>query len=257
MKPYVFCARNSIHIINIKETIKGLVRAKKFLTHVVASGKDVLFVGTKRQARQPIMDHSKRVAMPFVAERWLGGTLTNFRTIRSRLGRLEELEAMEAEGTLAAQGKKMESMLRRELRKIKRNLDGIRTMDKMPGVLVIIDAMREHLAIAEARKLKIPTVCLIDTDSDPDLVDLPIPGNDDAMRVIDLIVSQLADSVAEGKAAATEREADHAASDRRSRSRRPSTAQMAEAMLEDSSATDASKDAGDSASAETAADEPN
>lgn len=248
MKPYVFCARNSIHIINIKETIKGLVRAKKFLTHVTASGKDVLFVGTKRQARQPIVENSQRVEMPYVAERWLGGTLTNFRTIRSRLGRLEELEAMEEQGTMASQGKKMESMLRRELRKIKRNLDGIRTMDKMPGALVIIDSTREHLAIAEARKLKIPTISLIDTDSDPDLVDLPIPGNDDAMRAIELIVAQLADAVAEGKAVATDRaaEAGQDAAERRPRSRRASTAQMAEAMFDEAAKNeDAAPEAGD------------
>ena len=233
MKPYVFCARNSIHIINIKETIKGLVRAKKFLAHVVGSGKDVLFVGTKRQARQPIVESAVRAGMPYVAERWLGGTLTNFRTIRSRLGRLEELEALDEQGQLAAQGKKMESMLRRELRKIKRNLDGIRAMDRVPGALVIIDVGREHLAVAEARKLKIPTICLIDTDSNPDLVDLPIPGNDDAMRAIEIVVSQLADAVAEGKAGRLEAEA--AASEetaRRPRSRRMTTAQAAEVMVD-------------------------
>ena len=200
MKPYIFCARNSIHIINIKETLKGLLRSRKFVTNMVANGKEVLFVGTKRQARKPIMDQAMRCGMPYVSERWLGGTLTNFRTIRSRLGRLEELEAMEEQGQLAAQGKKMESMLRREMRKIKRNLDGIRTMERLPGVLVIVDAKREHLAVAEARKLKIPSIALMDTDSDPDLVDLPIPGNDDAMRAIELVMTYIADAVEEGKA---------------------------------------------------------
>ena len=230
MKPYIFCVRNGIHIINIKETLRGLLRAKKFLTSLVASGKDVLFVGTKRQARQAILEHANRCGMPCVVERWLGGTLTNFRTIRARLGRLEELEAMEEQGVLAAESKKMESTLRRELRKIRRNLGGIRTMSRLPGALVIIDARREINAVLEARKLGIVTLCLMDTDSDPDLVDLPIPGNDDAMRAIEIIVSQLADAVEEGKAgrsAAEEAQPEEAA---RPRSRRASVARAAEAL---------------------------
>jgi small subunit ribosomal protein S2 len=225
MKPYVLCSRNSIHIINIKETIKGLLRAKKFLTNMVASGKDVVFVGTKRQARQPVTEQAQRAGMPYVVERWLGGTLTNFRTIRSRLCRLEELEAMDAQGLLAAQGKKMESTLRREMNKIKTNLDGIRKMDRLPGAMVVIDARREHIAIHEARKLGIPTVCLLDTDSDPEMVDVPIPGNDDAMRAIEIVVTQLADSVLEGKAGRTE--APEAQVERRPRSRRVSVSRAA------------------------------
>jgi small subunit ribosomal protein S2 len=204
MKPYIFGSRNSIYIINIKETIKGLLRAKKFLAQMSSMGKNVLFVGTKRQARNPLETHSQRCGMPFVAERWLGGTLTNFHTIRSRLSRLTELEQMEEKGLMEAQSKKMASMLRRELRKIKRNLDGIRNMDRLPGALVVIDARREYIAINEARKLGIPIVCLLDTDSDPELVDIPIPGNDDAMRAIDLVLMHLADSVQEGKAAYAE-----------------------------------------------------
>ena len=153
MKPYIFCSRNSIHIINIKETLKGLLRSRRFITRAVASGKDVLFVGTKRQARQPVMDQANRCKMPYVIERWLGGTLTNFRTIRSRLGRLEELEEMDAKGLMAAESKKMESTLRREMRKIQRNLGGIRIMDRLPGVLIVIDARREHNAIAEAKAI--------------------------------------------------------------------------------------------------------
>ncbi|MBN2212587.1 MAG: 30S ribosomal protein S2 [Sedimentisphaerales bacterium] len=232
MKPYVLCSRNSIHIIDVKETIKGLLRSKKFLTQVVSSGKDVLFVGTKRQARNAIMEESRRCGMPYVAERWLGGTLTNFRTIRSRLQRLEELEAMDANGQLAQQSKKMQSTLRRELGKVKRNLDGIRKMDRMPGALVIIDARREHNAIREARKLNIPTVCLLDTDCDPDLVSLPIPGNDDAMRAIELVIKQLADSVLEGKV--TRSETAHAASSEpRTRSRRISIARAVDVMTEE------------------------
>ena len=198
MKPYIFGKRNTIHIIDLRETVKGLLRAKKFVVSIVAKGGDVLFVGTKRQARPHIVAHATRVGMPHVTERWLGGTLTNFRTIRERLSRLEELEAAEADGTALEYSKKMIASRARELRKIKRNLDGIRNMTKRPRALVVIDVHREHNAVREAKKLKIPTVCLIDTDSDPDFADLPIPGNDDAMRAIELIVSELADSVEEG-----------------------------------------------------------
>lgn len=201
MRPYIFGKRNTIHIIDIRETVKGLLRARKFLTKVVSEGKDVLFVGTKRQARPNIVAQAERVDMPYVAERWLGGTLTNFRTIRSRLTRLEELEAAELDGTALQYSKKMIASRTRELRKIKRNLDGIRKMNKLPGALVVIDSHREHNAVMEARKLHIPTVCLIDTDSDPDYADLPIPGNDDAMRSILAILTHLADAVEEGKRA--------------------------------------------------------
>ncbi len=230
MKPYIFCTRNSIHIIDIKETIKGLVRAQKYIQSVVATGKDVLFVGTKRQARSSVATHAAACGMPYVSERWLGGTLTNFGTIRKRLARLEELETMEEQGLLAAQSKKMESTLRRELNKIKTNLEGIRNMNRMPGCLVIVDAMKEHLAIAEARKLKIPTICLMDTDSNPDEIDIPIPGNDDAMKAIDIILSEISGAVASGKAGLEEqKKADAAdAAIAKGRSRRLSASQMAE-----------------------------
>lgn len=243
MKPYIFCCRNSIHIIDIKETIKGILRARKFLTNVTSSGQDVLFVGTKRQARQPVMAQADRCGMPYVTERWLGGTLTNFRTIRSRLGRLEELEQMEEKGLLATESKKMQSTLRREMRKIKRNLDGIRHMDRLPGALVVIDARREHIALYEARKLDIPTVCLMDTDSDPELVDLPIPGNDDAMRAIEIIIEQLADAVLEGKAGKTEETSDEGT--RRGRSRRMSTARVAQVLAGEHSPGKADGDGSD------------
>lgn len=199
MAPYIFGKRNTIHILDIRETVKGLLRAKKFIAQLVAKGEDVLFVGTKRQARLQVETQSKRVGMPYVTERWLGGTLTNFRTIRSRLQRLEELEKAELDGTALQYSKKMISMRKRELDKIKTNLDGIRTMTRLPGALVVIDVHREHNAVREARKLSIPTVCLIDTDSDPDFADIPIPGNDDAIRAIDTILVHLADAVEEGK----------------------------------------------------------
>ncbi|MFN3167207.1 MAG: 30S ribosomal protein S2 [Phycisphaeraceae bacterium] len=199
MAPYIFGKRNKIHIIDVKETIKGLLLARKFLTKTVAEGKDVLFVGTKRQARGIIEKHATDAGMPYVTERWLGGTLTNYATIRQRLKRLEELERIEESGDIDNYSKKMESQLRREKEKITRNLGGIRDMNKLPGAMVIIDVNHEHNAVREARKLGIPTVCLIDTDSDPEFADIPIPGNDDAMRAIEVVIASLAAAVNEGK----------------------------------------------------------
>lgn len=200
MRPYIFGRRNLIHIIDVRETVRGLIRAKKYLTQVAAGGSLVLFVGTKRQAAETIEREAKRCGMPYVSDRWLGGTLTNFRTIRSRLGRLEELEAIRSSDALASYSKKMQSALNREYRKMYRNLNGIRTMNRLPECLVIIDPRKEKNAVLEARKLGIATVALIDTDSDPDLVDLPIPGNDDSIRSIELVLQQLADAIIEGKA---------------------------------------------------------
>lgn len=204
MQPYIFGKRNLIHIMDIRETVKGILRAKKFLAGTVAKGLDVLFVGTKRQARNAVMDVANRTSMHYVAERWLGGTLTNFRTIRSRLARLEELEAIESAGMEGQYSKKMIATLNRERRKIKRNLEGIRRMNKLPGALVLVDVRREHIAAKEARKLHIPVVALIDTDSDPDFVDIPIPGNDDAMRAIELVLQALGEAIEEGKRARPE-----------------------------------------------------
>jgi small subunit ribosomal protein S2 len=199
MEPYIHGKRNMIHIIDVKETVKGLLRAKKLVAQTVAGGKDVLFVGTKRQARHSIEEEAKRCGMHYVSERWLGGTLTNFRTIRARLNRLEDLEKLWVSGQIDTYSKKMKSTLSRERDRIKSNLEGIRKMERMPGLMVIIDTHREHIAVKEARKLGVTTVALIDTDSDPDLIDLPIPGNDDAMRAVDIIVKELADSVIDGK----------------------------------------------------------
>jgi small subunit ribosomal protein S2 len=220
MAPYILTKRNSIHIIDPKETLKGLMAARKFFSQVVADGKDVLLVGTKRQARHAIEENARRVEMHFVNDRWLGGTLTNFRTIRSRLGRLEKLEQLDADGLLAQRSKKEDARLRREMRKIKRNLDGIRHMDRLPGVVFVVDAHREVNALREAHKLGIPTAGMVDTDSDPDLVDIPIPANDDAMRAIELIVTELCDSVATAKAQRTDK-SEEAGQEPRRRSSRP------------------------------------
>lgn len=200
MAPYIFGKRNFIHIIDLKATVRGIVRSRKFLTRLVAEGKDVVFVGTKRQARAAIEQEAKRCGMPYVSHRWLGGTLTNFRTIRSRLGRLEELEQLEATGAIQVYSKKMIASLQRELRKVKRNLEGIRTMERLPGALIIVDPAREKNAVCEARKLQIPTVALADTEADPDDITVVIPGNDDAMRAVEIVLKHLSDAVVEGKA---------------------------------------------------------
>jgi len=202
MKPYIYGKRNLIHIIDLKETVRGLLRAIKFFQRVAASNGLVLFVGTKRQAADTIIEQCNRSAMPFVTERWLGGTLTNFRTIRSRLQRLEELESILDGEQALSYSKKMISTLSRERRKIERNLRGIRYMNRLPEALLVIDPRREHIAVAEARKLGIKVVALLDTDCDPDMIDLPIPGNDDSMRSIELVVNRLTEAILEGKAAA-------------------------------------------------------
>ena len=200
MRPYIFGRRNQIHIIDIKETVRGLLRARQFLGRVASKGGIVLFVGTKRQAGEPVREAADACGMPYVTERWLGGTLTNFRTIRSRLQRLEELERLETSGELATYSKKQQSRLMREYKKIYRNLNGLRTLSRLPDVIVIIDPKKEHNVVNEARILGIRTVALIDTDSDPDLVSLPIPGNDDSIRSIRLVVDYLSDSIAAGRA---------------------------------------------------------
>jgi small subunit ribosomal protein S2 len=202
MKPYIYGKRNLIHIIDLKETVRGLLRAIKFFNRVAASNGLILFVGTKRQAADTIIEQCNRSGMPYVTERWLGGTLTNFRTIRSRLERLEDLEnTLDSEQALSY-SKKMISTLNRERRKIDRNLSGIRHMNRLPEALLVIDPRREHIAVAEARKLGIKVVALLDTDCDPDMIDLPIPGNDDSMRSIELVTSQLTTAIIEGRAAA-------------------------------------------------------
>lgn len=233
MAPYIFGKRNSIHIIDIRETIKGLLRAKKFLSVIVAQGHDVLIVGTKRQAREAVEKQAKRVGMHYVIERWLGGTLTNFKTIRSRLARLESLEELETSGRINQLTKKERATIDREKRKITRNLDGIRRMTRLPGALLIVDVKREHNAVREAQKLGIPTVCLVDTDSDPAAADILIPANDDAMRAIDIIMAELGDAIDEGKrsrvvAAPVEDGQQAGAAGARPRRRRRTTSEMAE-----------------------------
>ena len=198
MNPYIWGVRNGLHIIDIRETVKGLMRAKLYIQNTVASGKDVVFVGTKRQAQAAVQKYAGEADMPWVTERWLGGTLTNFSTIRSRLKRLIELEKLVDSGEIETYSKKMTSQLMREKAKITRNLDGIRNMSKLPGAMVVIDANTEVNALREASALRIPTIGLIDSDGNPDLVDIPIPGNDDSLRSIEVVIAELMSAVSDG-----------------------------------------------------------
>src|SRR5438094_2559060 len=233
MRPYIYGKRNLIHIIDLRETVRGLLRAYRFLAQVASRGSLILFVGTKRQAKEAIEREAARCGMPYVSERWLGGTLTNYRTIRDRLKRLQELESMwlpdgenpskmdlpaymrsmlnesgklelsksPETAQIRTYSKKMVATLNRELTKISRNLQGIREMNRLPDAMVVVDPKREHIAVKEAQRMGVAVVALIDTDSDPDVVDLPVPGNDDSIRSIELILHKLADAVLEGRAA--------------------------------------------------------
>ena len=185
MAPFIFEKRGNIHIIDVKKTLKGLLIARKLLANLVSSGGDVIFVGTKRQAQKAVVAAADKCGMYYVSQRWLGGMLTNFRTIRSRLQRLEQLEAMEQNGTLESESKKQASRLKREMRKIKSNLEGVRKMSRLPSAVVVVDTKKEYLALCEAKKLDITTVGILDTDSDPDIVDVAIPANDDSIRAVD------------------------------------------------------------------------
>lgn len=200
MRPYIYGRRNQIHIIDLKETVRGLLRAKKYLYKVAAQGSLVLFVGTKRQAASAVQEAAIAAGMPYCTERWLGGMLTNFRTVRGRLQRLEELEALELSGELATYSKKQQSRLMRELRKIKRNLEGIRHMNRLPEAIVLVDPNKEHNCVHEAKVLGITVVGLLDTDCDPDDVDLPIPGNDDSIRSIKLVMEHIGEAISAGRA---------------------------------------------------------
>ena len=199
MKPYIFGKRNLIHIIDIRQTVRGLVRASNFLGNLVGSGKEVVFVGTKRQAKSVVQREAERCGMHYISERWLGGTLTNYHTIRARLKRLEELEGLERSGEIERYSKKRISSLRRERKKITRNLEGIRNMKQLPGCLVVVDIRREYIAVREARKMGIPVVAIVDTDCDPTDVDIVVPGNDDAYRSVQQLLSIMVDSIIAGR----------------------------------------------------------
>jgi small subunit ribosomal protein S2 len=200
MLPYIHGRRNLIHIIDLRETLRGILRAQNVVYHLAAEGSTILWVGTKRQVKGVIQDAGQRAGMPIVTERWIGGTLTNFSVIRSRLKRLEELEKIEEDGGGAQYSKKMLSSLRRERRKIQRNLGGIREMTGMPGAMVVVDPAREANAVREARRMGLVVIGILDTDCDPTMVDIVIPGNDDALKSVRLLIDQLVKSVEEGSA---------------------------------------------------------
>ena len=199
MKPYIFGSRGDIYIIDLKKTLLGLDDAYTFISETARKGGTILFVGTKKQAQEPISEAANRCGMPYVNARWLGGMLTNFVTIRTRVNRMEELEAMETDGRMALLPKKEQILLRKELGKLQTNLNGIRNMKKVPDAIFIIDPRRETIAVLEAHKLDIPVIAIVDTNCDPDVVDYPIPGNDDAIRAIELVVGLMANAFIEGR----------------------------------------------------------
>ncbi|KAF5073794.1 30S ribosomal protein S2 [Proteiniclasticum sp. QWL-01] len=200
MAPYIFTERNGIYIIDLQKTVKKVEEAYNFVRDTAAEGKDILFVGTKKQAQEAIQEEAERVGMHFVNNRWLGGMLTNFQTIKSRIKRLEELHVMEEDGTMDVLPKKEVAALLNEMDKLEKNLGGIRNLDiNNVGAMFVVDPRKERIAIAEAHTLGIPVVAIVDTNCDPDEIDYVIPGNDDAIRAVKLIAAKLSDAVIEGR----------------------------------------------------------
>ncbi len=199
-KPYIYTSRNGIHIIDLQKTVVLFDKAYEFVRDQVANGAKVLFVGTKKQAQVAIEEHAKRCGMFYVNQRWLGGTLTNFQTIKKSIEKLRKLEEMEKEGLYELLPKKEIMRIEKKKKKLEKYLGGIKDMDELPDIVYIVDIRREHIAVKEARKLGIPIVAIVDSNCDPELVDYVIPGNDDAIRAINLLTSRIADAVIEGKA---------------------------------------------------------
>jgi len=199
MSKYIFGEKNGIYIVDLQKTLEGIRKATSLIKSVASRGEYILIVGTKKQAKAIVRDHAVRCGMPYVVERWLGGTLTNFMTIRKSVKRLEELESLKASGTYALLTKKEQAQIAKELEKLLKNLEGIRNMLRLPGAVFVIDSKNEDIAVKEANRLLIPVVGLVDTNSDPDRVDCVVPGNDDAMKSIELISRVIADSAIEGR----------------------------------------------------------
>jgi len=205
MKPYIFGARNGIHIIDLQKTVRLIKIAYDFIVRAVSEGYPVLFVGTKKQAHESVVEESERCGMFYVVNRWLGGTLTNFQTIKKSISRLKELERMKEDGSINRYTKKEILKMNKELEKLEKNLGGIKNMDEVPGALFVVDPKREKIAVKEAKKLGIPVVAIADSNCDPDEIDFLIPGNDDAIRAIRLICSKIADACIEGHNLAEQR----------------------------------------------------
>ena len=204
MGKYIFTERNGIYIIDLQKTVKKVEEAYKFVKEVSESGKPILFVGTKKQAQEAIKEEAERCGMFYVNERWLGGMLTNYKTIKTRINKLRELERMEEDGTFAVLPKKEVIKLRAEKEKLEKNLGGIKEMPELPGAMFVVDPRKENIAIQEAHRLGIPVVGIVDTNCDPDELDFPIPGNDDAIRAVKLITGAMATAVIEGRQGAEE-----------------------------------------------------
>ncbi len=200
MKPFIFDARNGIHIIDLSKSLSQLETACDYLAGVVGKGGQVLFVGTKKQAQEAVKESAKACGQLFVTERWLGGTLTNLKTLKRSLNRLKQIEKMEADGSINDYVKQEQSAIRREAARLVKNLDGVRTMEKFPSALFIVDVKREHNAVAEARRLKIPIVAIVDTNCDPNLVDYPIAGNDDAIRSVRMLLTTVTQTIIQARA---------------------------------------------------------
>lgn len=198
MAKYIFTERNGIYIIDLQKTVRKVDEAYNFIRSVADEGKTILFVGTKKQAQEAVKEEAIRSGQYFVNERWLGGMLTNFQTIQKRIRRLKELEAMETDGTFEVLTKKEVMQLRHEMERLEKYLGGIKEMNKLPGALFVVDPRKERIAVAEARKLNIPIVAIVDTNCDPDEVDYVIPGNDDAIRAVKLLTARMADAILEG-----------------------------------------------------------
>jgi small subunit ribosomal protein S2 len=199
MKQFIFGERNGIHIINLDQTIERVEVAYAFVRDLVANGGTILFVGTKKQAQDPIRSYAEKCGMHYVNERWLGGMLTNFETISKRVGKMQEYERMKASGEFDAMPKKEALLLTRELEKLQKNLSGMAHLSRRPDAIFVLDTMKEHIAVTEANKLKIPVIAVVDSNVDPDLIQFPIPGNDDAIRANDLLTRVIAEAVIEGR----------------------------------------------------------
>ncbi|MEO7300321.1 MAG: 30S ribosomal protein S2 [Verrucomicrobiota bacterium] len=200
MKPFIFDARNGIHIIDLSKTLTQLEKACEFLTQTVTKGGNILFVGTKKQAQEAIKESAKSCGQLYITERWLGGTLTNYQTVKKSIARMKQIEKMESDGSINQYGKQEQAVYRREATRLFKNLDGIRVMDKYPSAMFVVDIKREHNAIAEARRLKIPIVAIVDTNCNPDLIDYPIPANDDAIRSVRVILATVVQTIVQAKA---------------------------------------------------------
>lgn len=238
MKPYIYQARNGIHILNLSKTVEQIEAANEFLKGVASSGKRILFVGCKKQAQSAVKDAAQRCQSFYVTERWLGGTLTNLGTIRQSVSRMRHIDNLEDSGKFKGMPKQEVSALRRESSKIHRNLDGVADMEKPPAAIVIVDIPREHIAVKEALRLKIPIVAITDSNADPDPVDYPIAGNDDSIRSIRIILDALAEGISEGNVVGVKKRADDAKKEKAAKSKSRAGGDRRDSKSRDSKAKD-------------------